>query len=121
MPTRPKHPCAQPGCPNLCESGQKYCADHKKLHPEYTRSASARGYTYRWAKASKAYLRAHPLCAACLKKTPPRYTRATVVDHIVPHRGDPVLFWDQSNWQPLCKHCHDVKTARYDRNPMYHY
>lgn len=33
---------------------------------------------------------------------------ATVVDHIVPHRGDPVLFWDERNWQPLCKRCHDA-------------
>jgi 5-methylcytosine-specific restriction protein A len=40
---------------------------------------------------------------------------ATVVDHIVPHRGDPVLFWDEANWQGLCKLCHDAKTAREGR------
>lgn len=22
--------------------------------------------------------------------------------------------WDSANWQPLCKHCHDAKTARED-------
>jgi len=37
-----------------------------------------------------------------------------VVDHIVPHRGDRALFWDTSNWQPLCKPHHDAKTARED-------
>ena len=37
-----------------------------------------------------------------------------VVDHIIPHKGDKVLFWDRSNWQPLCKTCHDTKTARED-------
>ena len=36
---------------------------------------------------------------------------AQVVDHIIPHRGDPSLMWDESNWQSLCKPCHDSKTA----------
>lgn len=36
-----------------------------------------------------------------------RITAANVVDHIAPHRGDPALFWDQANWQPLCKLHHD--------------
>ena len=40
-----------------------------------------------------------------------KITPATVVDHIVPHRGDKKLFWDQSNWQPLCKEHHDKKTG----------
>ena len=39
---------------------------------------------------------------------------ATVVDHIKPHRGDQKLFWDRSNWQPLCEHHHNVKTLRID-------
>ena len=30
-----------------------------------------------------------------------------LVDHIKPHKGDLNLFWDQDNWQPLCKSCHD--------------
>jgi 5-methylcytosine-specific restriction protein A len=37
-----------------------------------------------------------------------------VVDHIIPHKGDKDLFWDSNNWQPLCKTCHDEKTARED-------
>ena len=40
-----------------------------------------------------------------------RLGRRTVVDHIVPHRGDARLFWDEDNWQPLCKSCHDRKTG----------
>lgn len=35
-----------------------------------------------------------------------------VVDHIRPHRGDPVLFWDENNWQALCKFCHDSRKQR---------
>lgn len=66
-------------------------------------SAAARGYGRRWQKARAAFLRAHPLCAMCA----PRVVAASVVDHIVPHRGDERLFWNETNWQPLCKTHHD--------------
>lgn len=39
---------------------------------------------------------------------------AAVVDHRIPHRGDPTLFWDQRNWCAMSKRCHDRKTARED-------
>ncbi len=29
-----------------------------------------------------------------------------VIDHIVPHRGNPVLFWDETNLQLVCKSYH---------------
>lgn len=32
---------------------------------------------------------------------------ATVVDHVVPHRGDVDLFFDATNLQSLCKPHHD--------------
>ena len=32
-----------------------------------------------------------------------------------PHRGDQRLFWDEGNWAPSCKPCHDAKTAREGR------
>lgn len=39
-------------------------------------------------------------------------TSRLVADHIVPHRGDERLFWDENNLQCLCKNCHDsVKQA----------
>ena len=44
-----------------------------------------------------------------------RVVPATIVDHVVPHRGDPDLFWDEANWAALCKRCHDAKTAREGR------
>ena len=119
MPTKPKVPCKHPGCPELVPAGTKYCEKHKALHPEEVRSASSRGYNSRWRKARKAFLQTHPLCAECKKEG--RYTKAIVVDHIVPHRGDPELFGDRSNWQPLCKHHHDVKTMTEDRNMEYKY
>ena len=118
MARKPDHPCAHQGCPRLVPVGQKYCEEHRKMHPEDSRSASARGYGRRW-KASKAFLASHPLCEECLKRG--RYTKATVVDHIVPHRDDPKLFWDRRNWRALCKRCHDKKTGREDSNPLYRY
>ena len=39
---------------------------------------------------------------------------ATVVDHIVPHKGNEAFMWDESNYQSLCKTCHDRKTATED-------
>ena len=43
-----------------------------------------------------------------------RIEPATVVDHITPHKGDMVKFWDESNHQGLCKRHHDTKTATED-------
>lgn len=73
-------------------------------------SAQQRGYTSRWAKARATYLKHRPLCAEHERHG--KVAAATVVDHITPHRGDQKLFWDQGNWQPLCKPCHDKKTGR---------
>ena len=118
MPYKPKKPCTHPGCPELVENG-KYCEKHKHLHPEESRSASSRGYGREWQKASKQYLATHPLCVQCMAEG--RYVKATVVDHIRPHRGDPVLFWDRGNWQALCKEHHDRKTGLKDSKPTYRY
>jgi 5-methylcytosine-specific restriction enzyme A len=46
--------------------------------------------------------------------TPGCVRRACVVDHRIPHHGDNDLFFSRDNLQPLCKPCHDRKTARYD-------
>lgn len=113
MPYKPNKPCRHPGCAALVPADEKYCIKHRPL---YARPATGRGYNGQWQKT---YLREHPLCAECLKQG--RYTQATVVDHIRPHRGDKALFWDKSNWQSLCKPCHDRKTGRFDSKPTYGY
>ncbi len=83
-------------------------------------SAYARGYTKRWDRAAKAFRLRYPLCgmrpndqvpvmSQCYRER--RTTAATQTDHVVPHRGDPLLFWDAaSNWQALCEACHVTKT-----------
>lgn len=111
VPSRPKRPCSYPRCPNL--TTERYCEVHKKEYRQQQDrergTAAQRGYGSRWQKARLRYLRQHPLCVKCMEEG--RLTPATVVDHIQPHKGDPVLFWDESNWQALCKPCHDRKTA----------
>ena len=121
MPSFPRRGCRATGCPKMAEPGQQFCKEHTPIRIDYghSKSANERGYTYKWQKASRAYLRAHPLCAECQRNG--RYVTATVVDHITPHRGDSKLFWDESNWQPLCKNCHDYKTGTEDRWIRYEY
>ena len=109
MPKAPKRPCRHPGCPNLCDKGV-YCSQHMVFSSDRMRGgAESRGYEARWRKARTAFLQRNPLCNECMKRG--KITPATVVDHIIPHRGDRKLFWDESNWQPLCKCCHDRKTG----------
>ena len=119
MPKRLNVPCQHPGCPALVPAGQKYCEEHKQLHKDSRPNAAARGYDARWQKARKRFLSQHPLCVRCLAEG--KYVQATVVDHIVPHRGNMNIFWDESNWQALCKHHHDQKTMTDDRYMEYRY
>ncbi|TXH43827.1 MAG: HNH endonuclease, partial [Desulfurellales bacterium] len=75
-------------------------ADHQRM------------YWGRWRRASVLFLDGHPFCVRCEEAG--RAVPATVTDHVIPHRGDDRLFWDERNWQPLCKLCHDRKTASED-------
>jgi len=96
-----------------------FCPQHAEQHQEQQRLEDARRgspgdrlYTSEWRRAAGAFLRTHQHCVACAAEG--RITVARVVDHIRPHRGDQKLFWDESNWQPLCRPCHSVKTAKHD-------
>ena len=60
----------------------------------------------RWRRRSKQFLAANPLCRMCQEIG--QTTLAQVVDHVVPHKGDETLFWDETNWQPLCKTDHSA-------------
>jgi hypothetical protein len=58
----------------------------------------------RWLARQRQQLEAHPLCRMCMQQG--RVTAATVVDHIVPHRGDEALFFGGS-LQSLCSPHHN--------------
>ena len=60
-----------------------------------------------WDKIRRVFLMINPTCSHC-------GGRASVVDHRTPHRGDMRLFWDPTNWQPMCVPCHGRKTVRRD-------
>lgn len=76
-------------------------------------TSAQRGYGYRWQKARERFLFGNPICVMCEKAG--RVEEATVVDHKIPHRGDQELFWNEDNWQSLCKPCHDGQKAREER------
>jgi 5-methylcytosine-specific restriction protein A len=100
----------------LVDSAHRHCEKHRSQEQkEIDRrrgSASRRGYNARWRAARKRFLLDHPLCVECRRAG--QITAATVVDHIVPHKGNISLFWDTHNWEAICKHHHDQKTASQD-------
>lgn len=119
MPYAPNTPCSKSGCRALALPDSPYCAVHadtvranKRAHERYRGNSAARGYGRTWRKFRANILDQTPLCAECSRQG--RITVATVVDHVKPHKGNEQLFWDATNCQPLCKACHDIKTASED-------
>lgn len=122
MPARSLRPCASSTrCPEVVRPPVRYCPAHAKAAPARPRrqrawtaleghrgSARERGYTKAWERARLAHLAQHPLCAHCA----PRLAPATVLDHIVPHKGNMSLFWTPANWQGLCATHHGQKSRR---------
>lgn len=84
-----------------CSCRAKQDAQRKAHYDQQRPSARERGYDSKWDKERAAYLVAHPRCSH-----PDCTAPATIVDHVIPHRGDRKLFWRRSNWQPLCAHHH---------------
>lgn len=99
MPMRAPRIC---GCGHKIASGERCpCERKRKVEADARRpTARERGYDSKWDVERRTFLQANPLCERCS-------AQATVVDHIEPHRGDKQLFWSRSNWQPLCRTCHD--------------
>jgi 5-methylcytosine-specific restriction protein A len=115
--TLPLKPCRRAGCPELvCGGG--YCAKHRKdarrikstIQGERGESGEWHGlyYTVRWREMRAAQLIREPYCRDC--GTHGVRSMATDVDHIVPHRGNRTLFYDETNLQSLCHACHSRKT-----------
>ena len=114
MALKALRPCKHPGCDALTREG--WCAKHKPPPTPRKRSAEY----HRWYglpiwtdDLRPKQLIAEPYCRECAHEG--KRTRATVVDHIKPHRGDWTLFTDKKNLQSLCKHHHDRKTMQEQR------
>jgi len=106
--------CAVPGCPEHVERGR--CARHarelQRLVDRRRGGRQERGYTDKWARYSRAFLSAHPVCADPFGVHGPDGWPAEVTDHIIPpiYGGE---FWNPANHQPLCVRCNSRK-ARED-------
>ncbi|MDQ0421107.1 5-methylcytosine-specific restriction endonuclease McrA [Peteryoungia aggregata LMG 23059] len=97
----------------LCDCQMTAKRERDARHDANRPNAGQRGYNHEWRKARADYLLAHPFCRECAKHQV--YTPATVVDHVIPHRGDKRLFWHRANWQPLCAPCHNSVKQRQER------
>ena len=111
--------CTYPGCDCLVADGSR-CARHKAMRETKggfsgQRTKSRQWHelyqSARWRNARKEFLKTHPYCYVC-------GAPAKIVDHIRPHRGDLNLFYDESNWQPMCWQCHSRKTLK--ENNFFH-
>ena len=107
MPHSSLRQCTYPGCYVLVKSGR--CPEHstKKVQrdPDIKRMYNSK----RWQSMRAVHLAQEPWCRDCLKANV--YEFATDVDHIEPHKGDPVLFFSPKNLQSLCPSHHSSKTA----------
>lgn len=115
------HLCHYAGCSCIAEG--YYCKKHAAMQKEKRKRDNAlfKGtkrqasgeynelyHTARWRAMQKAQLRMQPRCAIC-------GARATVADHIVPHRGNLDAFYSVYNLQSLCASCHSKKTMQENR------
>lgn len=115
MAMKPLKLCRHPGCGALTREG--YCPKHKPKQAGRRESSQWHDW-YRlsiWTKHLRPdQLAREPYCRECARKFPPgdprHRTRATDVDHIIPHRGCWELFTDPGNLQSLCHSCHSQKT-----------
>lgn len=91
----------------------------KYYQPTHVKVKSKKEYSHRassfklyespqWREYRVIFLNVNPKCYACGQK-------ATVVDHVTPHKGDFKLFWKVDNYAPLCKSHHDTVTNLFDR------
>ncbi len=100
---RPLRPCRYPGCNNLTE--HSYCDQHKPKEQDRL-SSNKRGYTSKWNRFSKEYLREHIWCEECLKQG--KHEPAVLVHHIR-RIVDGGSVFDNDNLMALCDRCHRDK------------
>lgn len=113
MPTKIKKLCKHTYCNKIIDDGA-WCNEHQPIRDSrYAKKDYSKWYsTTTWKSARLAYLAENPFCVHCQQDG--LISKADVIDHIQPHKGDRRLFWDFDNWQALCKRCHDSKTATED-------
>jgi 5-methylcytosine-specific restriction protein A len=110
MSLAPARPCAHPRCPTLTRRGR--CPKHARQYEEQRPNAAIRTWyqTPRWRALRAQVRREEPFCDDCAAEG--LRVASTDVDHTVPHRGDPALFWNRANLHAKCHRHHSQKTGR---------
>lgn len=101
--------CTYPGCDCLVEEGSR-CPKHMREHKggfsgrrTKSREWNSLYHSATWRRIRLEFLFKNPFCVKCGDP-------AKIVDHIIPHRGQESLFYDETNLQSLCWKCHSAKT-----------
>lgn len=79
----------------------------KEHNPERDRKQALYRGNSSWRNYCARFLAVNRRCYACGKP-------ATVVDHLVPHKGDEKLFQQLNNHIPLCERDHNYVSAKFD-------
>ena len=69
-----------------------------------------------WKDLRAAQLGIQPICEYC--EAQGLLTVANVVDHIIAHKGDEILFHDPENLRSLCKTHHDSTKQKEERREV---
>lgn len=110
--------------PRRMASAAAPASDKPADHPPSAPATSARPHwkrwyhLARWKRLRREVIReAEYICAqtGVILMDGGRGPNAAVVDHITPHKGDPVLFWDKRNLQAVAKSWHDSDKQRIER------
>jgi len=124
MTKKPKKPCRNKLCRHITDNKNGFCPECQPMFKAREKAVRKNYETRRlphvkvWLNSKRyinmrlRFIRKYPLCNHCSTLRNP--VVATILDHITPHKGNYKLFWDYSNLQGLCKHCHDKKTAKED-------
>ena len=93
--------CAHPGCREMVLVTERYCSRHtpKRMLDSRRGNSNERGYSSRWSRVSRLYLKCYPVCQNCGKAP------AVLVHHKKPIRDGGDIF-DPANLMGLCASCH---------------
>ncbi len=69
-----------------------------------------------WKLLRSSQLASQPTCEYC--EAQGYLTQASVVDHIIAHKGDDILFHDPENLRSLCMKHHDATKQREERHEV---
>ena len=109
MPKKARRQCGVFGCTNFAKDGKSYCEEHlkseSKKYEKYLRGYDAHArYDSRWVKVRNIYIKSHPFCEECIKEN--KFTKATIVHHIIPVSVDENKKYDLENLESVCASCH---------------